>query len=89
VLALPESVSRAAAERFRGAIAGVGGTNNAASSYLDIAALRGAIEAAMPADVRGQYEREVQPYVAPLDYLASVTRVDGSVAESKAAVVVR
>jgi hypothetical protein len=89
VLALPESESLAASERIRAAIAGVGGTNNAASSYLDIAALRGAIEAAMPADVRGQYEREVQPYVAPLDYLASVTRVDGSVAESKAAVVVR
>jgi hypothetical protein len=86
---LPERAPLAASAPFRAAIAGVGGTNTAASSYLDIAALRGAIEAAMPADVRGQYEREVQPYVAPLDYLASVTRVDGSVAESKAAVVVR
>lgn len=89
VLALPESESLAASERFRAAIAGAGGTSNAASSYLDLAALRAAIEAAMPADVKTQYQREVRPYVDPFDYLVSVTRVDGSTAESKAAVVVR
>lgn len=89
VLALQEDDSLAASQRFQAAITGAGGTSNVASTYLDLAALRGAIEPALPAEVKADYEREVRPYVEPFDYLVSVSRVTGGATETKAAVVVR
>lgn len=89
VLGLPESQSLAASPRYQQAIASVGGTSNAGSSFIDLAGLRAAVEKAIPAEAAAPYEKMAQPYLAPLDYLASVTRLDGSVADTRAALVVK
>lgn len=89
VLGLQESGSLAASERYRSAMATVGGLNNAAGSYLDLKALREAVETAIPATERATYEREILPYLEPFDYLVGATRLDGDVATLRSAVVVR
>jgi hypothetical protein len=89
VLALPESQSLAASPRYQQAIASVGGAANAGSSFVDLAALRAAVETAIPAEEKATYEEMALPYLAPLDYVVSVTRLDGSVTDMRAAIVVK
>ncbi len=89
VLGLQESQSLAASTRYRSAIASVGGSSNLGSSYLDLAALRSAVEKALPADARAEYDKVASPYLEPFDYLVSATRLDGSVVDVKAALVVK
>jgi hypothetical protein len=88
-LALPESQSLAASQRFERAISSVGPATNAGSAYLDLAALRAVAEKLMPADASQRYQQFAQPYLTPFDYFVSVTRLDGSVGDSRAALVVR
>jgi hypothetical protein len=48
------------------------GTANAGVTWLDITAIRGLAEGALPAAERTKYETDVKPYLAPLDALVSV-----------------
>ena len=89
VLGLPENQSLAASPRYQQAIASVGGTSNAGSSFVDLAGLRAAVEKAIPAGVTTPYQQMAQPYLAPLDYIVSVTRLDGGVADTRGALVVK
>jgi hypothetical protein len=75
-LELAPTDSLAQSERFRAAIDGLGGASNAGSFYLDLTALRVAVEGAI-AGVLPTYESDVKPWLEPLDYAAGVTRVDG------------
>lgn len=88
-LDLEASDSLAADPRYRDSVAGLGGPENAGTSWLDITGAREALEAALlpmfaAADPSGTYESEVQPWLLPLDRFVSVTRVDGEQLETHA-----
>jgi hypothetical protein len=63
--------SLADSQRFRDALAGVGGPSTAGLSYLDIAAVRSVAEGVLSPDDSDRYEREIQPYLEPLDIIIS------------------
>ena len=54
------------------------GAENTGVMWLDIAALRGMVEPLLPADAAAAYERDLKPYVEPLDAIggATVTSTD-------------
>jgi hypothetical protein len=54
------------------ALAKRAGTANAGIAWLDVAAIRGLAEGAMPAAERTKYETDVKPYLLPLDAIVSV-----------------
>ncbi len=54
------------------ALAKRAGTANAGISWLDITAIRGLAEGAMPAADRTKYETDFKPYLVPLDAIVSV-----------------
>lgn len=87
-LKVTESDSLAASARYRQAIDQVGGAANAGAMYLDLAALRGALESGLPADARSDYEA-ARPYLEPFDYVAGTTRADGDLMIGRMAIVVR
>jgi hypothetical protein len=89
VLEIAPGASLADTDRFRGAIDRFGGADNAGAFFLDLVALREAIEAAIPAPLPPEYESEVRPNLDPLDYLAGVTRVEGDAVVSRFGMVVR
>lgn len=88
-LQLQEKDSLAASRRYLSALNEVGGTNNAGATFIDLAALRAAVEAALPADSRAAYERQVQLYVRPFDYLVGVSRVVDGRLEQRSAIVMK
>jgi len=88
-LELQEADSLAASQRYLSALNEVGGTNNAGSTFVDLAALRTAIETAIPAASKAEYAQRIQPYVAPFDYLVGVARVVDGRLEQRAAIVVK
>jgi len=61
------------------ALIGQVGADNSGSFWLDITGIRELAEqfAAGDSESLAQYEREIQPYVLPLDAMVSATRVDG------------
>lgn len=76
-LALEAGQSLADADRYTAAIDRFGGPDNAGAFFLDLVALRGALEAQFGAlDTSGMYEGQIKPNVEPLDYFAGVTRVE-------------
>lgn len=87
-LRLGEADSLASSERYRQAIDAVGGSANAGAMFLDLAALRKAAEAALPADARSDYDA-ARPYLEPFDYVAGTTRADGEQMIGRMAIVVR
>lgn len=89
VLSLPESQSLAASPRYQQAIASVGGTSNAGNIFIDLAGLRAAVEEAVPAGAAAPYQEMALPYLEPLDYIVSATRLDGGVVDTRAALVVK
>ena len=88
-LELQEADSLAASQRYLTALNQVGGTNNAGSTFVDLAALRTAIETAIPAAAKAEYAQRIQPYVTPFDYLVGVARVVDGRLEQRAAIVVK
>ena len=93
VLELDAGDSLASQARFTDAIEDLGGASSTALTWVDIAAARQAIEAAMaPAiamfDPSGEYEAEVLPWLEPLDRLVSVTRLEGDVLLQRGALLV-
>jgi hypothetical protein len=93
VLELDPADALASSQRYRAAMDGVGGMNNAGGSYLDLQALRGALESALqPLAPKGEwqtYEEQVRPWLLPLDYLAGAARADGDRLVQRSAVVVK
>lgn len=89
VLQLGSGPNLAANPRFSAALQGLGGEQNAGTFYLDVAQLRGVVSAALPATVSGPYQATVEPYLAPLDYLAGVTRIEGDRLVQRAALVLK
>jgi hypothetical protein len=93
VLGLDEDDSLGSVARYTDAVADLGGASSTAITWIDVAAARGAIEAAMgPAidsfDPSGEYEAEVLPWLDPLDRLVSVTRLEGEVLVQRGALLV-
>ena len=68
--------------RYRDAIADLGGASNAGATWLDLTGMREAIEAvAQPQldemDTDGAYERDILPWLEPLDRLVQVSVLEG------------
>lgn len=89
VLDMQSSGSLAANARFNAAIDSVGGSPNTGDMWLDLTALRTALEPLVPADSRTMYETSVKPWVAPFDYLVSVNKSDGQQLNARVAIVVK
>ncbi|MGH2358059.1 MAG: DUF3352 domain-containing protein, partial [Candidatus Limnocylindria bacterium] len=79
----------ASSERFAAAVAELGGSSNAGMTYLDLAGIRTAIEAALPMEAGMLGYDEVRPYLEPFDYLAQVSVVEGDTLVSRAALVLK
>jgi hypothetical protein len=89
-LAVEDGQSLADADRYSDAIERFGGHDNAGAFFLDLFALREALEAQFGAlDTTGTYTAEVKPNVEPLDYLAGVTRVEGNAVVARYGLVLR
>ena len=80
--------SLASQPRFQDAVKALGGQSNASVSWVDVAAIRALVEPQLPADVRAQYERDVKPYLTPIDSIVAVGTVDGQELVTRAAVFV-
>lgn len=89
MLDLDAADSLAADDRYSDALEATGGTSNAGVAWLDLAAVREAVEAALPPEIRQPYEADVQSWVQPFDYVIAVTVVEGDTATAIAAIVVR
>lgn len=70
--------SLSASTRLQAALSAAG-QENAGLFYFDLAALRVAAEAMIPAEDRAIYDTEQKPFVEPLDQLIVVNRTDGSI----------
>ncbi|HEX2884506.1 MAG TPA: DUF3352 domain-containing protein [Candidatus Limnocylindria bacterium] len=93
VLELEAADSLASQARYTDAVAALGGASNAGVTWLDITGVRAAVEAAMgpmldAADPEGTYETEIAPWLAPLDRLVSVVRVEGDLLVQQGALLV-
>ena len=79
VLELDTGASLAASDRYRAARDAAGPASNQGVAWLDLVALRAAIEPNLPPDVRAMYDQFVAAWVDPLDYLVGVTSQQGDV----------
>ena len=89
VLDMQSSSSLAANPRFSAAVDSVGGSPNTDELWLDLTALRTALEPLVPAASKTVYESSVKPWVAPFDYLVSADKSDGQRVEGRFAIVVK
>ena len=87
-LTMDPAASLAASDRYGAAIDRFGGPDNAGSFFLDLTALREAVETGMSVDQQPAYGL-VRPNLEPFDYLVSVTRVDGGGVSAKLGLVLR
>ena len=93
VLELDAADSLAQVPRYADAIASMGGEDNTAVMWLDLAGMRDAVESALgsmieSADPEGLYESEVRPWLLPLDRVVSVSRLEGDVLVQRTALLV-
>jgi uncharacterized protein DUF3352 len=89
LLALDPADSLAQTSRFRTAVERFGGAQNSGVVYLDVAALREAVVSVVPPEMLTEYQKTVAPNLEPLDYLVSVTRVEGDGWVSRMALVLK
>jgi Protein of unknown function (DUF3352) len=89
VLDIDRAHSLGGQARFSGALDAMGGTANIGTVWLDLAALRAAIEPLIPAAGQSTYQSDVRPWVAPFDYLIAANRADGQLLTSRVAIVVK
>ena len=87
-LTLDAASSLAASERFDAAVDRFGGGDNAGAFYLDLAGLTETVRGELPVEATAGMG-EVWPNLAPLDYLAGVTRVEGDRVMSRMGLVLR
>lgn len=93
VLELDAADSLAQVPRYADAIATMGGAENTAVMWLDLAGTRDALESALgpmidSADPDGLYESEVRPWLLRLDRVVSVSRLEGDVLVQRTALLV-
>ncbi len=86
VLDTTSATSLASDGRYSAALAAAGGPTDSGVVYADLTALRGLVEAQLPASAKASYTSDVQPYVIPFDRLISV-RVDGAGSESDTTII--
>jgi hypothetical protein len=90
VLEVASGGSLVDSDRFQTAIGRFGGQDNAGAFFLDLVALREAVEEAIPdVDAMPVYATQIRPNLEPFDYLAGVTRVEGEAVVSRFGVVFR
>jgi hypothetical protein len=92
-LELDAADALAAQPRYADAIAEMGGAENVAVMWFDLAGTLEAVETALgpmieSGDPDGVYESEVRPWFAPLDRFVSVSRLEGGVLVQRAALLV-
>jgi hypothetical protein len=76
--------SLADSDRYRAAVDRFGGDDNVGAFFLDLAALREAVEGSIPdVDAMPGYSTDVRPNLLPLDYIAGVNRVEGGAVVSR------
>jgi hypothetical protein len=88
-----EGGSLADEPRYRDAIADLGAASNAGSTWLDLTGVREAIEAVAEAqmdeiDTDGAYERDILPWLEPLDRLVQVSVLEGDLLVQRSALLV-
>jgi len=93
VLELDPADSLASLERFTTTIDDLGGSSNTAVAWLDVTALREALETAFGPmlavmDPDGAYEAEVRPWLVPVDRFVSVARLEGDLLVQRTALLV-
>jgi uncharacterized protein DUF3352 len=77
VLGLAAGDSLATADSYGRALAAVGGDAKHGLIFVDLDATRRWVESIMPREEKTAYDRDVGPNLAPLDYFAMGSRVDG------------
>lgn len=85
--------SLATVDRFTDAVDQLGGSDNVGTVWLDLRGVRNAIESALgpmldEMDPDGAYQREVLPWLEPLDRMVGVTRVEGDRAVQRSVLLV-
>jgi hypothetical protein len=71
--------SLANSDRFNAAVDRFGGDDNAGLAFVDLAGIRQAVEAAAGQMLPPEYQSQIKPNLEPLDYLVSLTKVEGNV----------
>jgi hypothetical protein len=89
ILDLQHADSLASNARFRGALEAAGGISNGGITYVDLAAARAAFEPLLEGDMRTQYEREIKPYLEPLDLLIGVQLREGDLSLQRTLFIVK
>jgi hypothetical protein len=87
-LTLDPASSLAGNDRFDAAVGRFGGGDNAGAFYLDLARLVDTVRAEMPPEATSGMD-ELWLNLAPLDYFAGVTRVEGDRTVSRMGLVLR
>jgi len=72
VLDTTAATSLASDGRYSSALSAAGGPTDSSVVYADLTAIRGLVEAQLPADQKATYTSDVQPYLAPFDRLITV-----------------
>lgn len=88
VLELDPANSLGSSARFKAAKARTGG-DGSGLMFIDLAGVRDAVAELLPGEERVAYERDVAPWLAPLDYLVSGSRVAGDEATEHMELVLR
>jgi hypothetical protein len=64
----------------------VAGGDGVSDVFVDITALRTAVETMMPADEKARYETEIKPFLEPFEAFASVAEAPGATTVSRAVI---
>jgi hypothetical protein len=89
ILDLQPADSLASNARFRGALEAAGGVSNGGITYVDLAAARAAFEPLLEGDMHTQYEREIKPYLEPIDLLIGVQLREGDLSLQRTLFIVK
>jgi hypothetical protein len=81
--------SLAADPRFADALTAAGGAENTGVVFVDLGRIRTAAEAYLSPEQRATYDRDISPYVTPLDRLVSVVVLDGQELVSRTLIFVK
>ena len=73
--------SLATQPRFKDLLAKAGASGGGLA-WVDVAAVRDLVAAALPASARASYDADVKPYLAPLDALVATGTTDGNLIRS-------
>ncbi len=79
------SSSLATTEAYKTAISAAGG-DGVSDVFVDISALRTAVESMIPAAERSRYETEVKPFLVPFEAFASVVKAPAATNESRSVI---